>query len=685
MASKKKNTDLDEVELEIIATLKQLNGNFEGAVKRMQIVNGTLQNIVQSLGGGNTGGGIVKSIGELNLSIKTIVDDLSKVKINVEAATPPAAIPAPPTINPTPIVPTTVTPSPPLLPTIVPAPIIEIPEEPDQTEQSYFKLGILNQLQSTIAKTLSDIGETFSTFLPTVDSAKMGLSVLSQVSQGINSLPQKIIDLEQSLYGLGTDLDGFTSTMGSVVDGIVGSTTQNLKNAATLYSLGFRDNNKSLLQLAAKMDLTGQNTGALFNELTRTSIVLGLTTNQLSILAKTVDDSSTKYGVKSDELIQTLSKVQNQNVMATAGFGATFMNNLTPLLGEFTKNRTEIINLINALTKSETLMKLAPVDPAIVGLARQLEQATSSKELKAVLIEITARLSSFAQTMTSQVGGAGQIGNMPITALLGDIFSMIGQPIADSTQLFKALTGQLTEQDLALKQQTDLQNSFRASLEQLVNAAMPIAKIFIDLATFFFNFLGPTGAKVTIIIGLFGSMISGLILFGTTLAITRMSLDILRNRLQALGVQSQFTIFGFQMASRSLISAGIGIATWAAAITGGLSLVFAGIAAFGMLMGDNSKQTTDNTDAIRDNTKTIANVNESKFRDTLGQNTMFDMMNRHISYVLSREDHVATALQNIASQTQDQNAFLQKLTDSSMQYYSKAILDMNSPQYGAIR
>jgi len=687
MARKNKNTEnteVDEVAIKVIATIKELHGNFEGAVKRMQIINGTLQNIVQSLGGGNTGGGLVRSISELNTSIRSIVDDLGNIRVNVEA--PPPAIEQP---RVPPLVPNS--PLRPPFPELFPRPTPLLPQEPNppdtemSDEQAYFRGQRIISVLNYVTDGFDKFSQALQKAIPNlIDIEKITFSVLGQVAGSIASLPDKIINLEQTLFGLGTDLAGFQQQMGFMVDGIVGSTTQNLQNAATLYSLGFRGNNKSLLELAAKMDLTGQKTMMLLSEFTRMSTVLGLSTQQMIVLSKVVDETSTRYGVKTDELIQSLSKVQNQNVMATAGFGAQFMQNLTPLLGEFTRNRTEITNLINALTRTDTLMKLAPVDPALTGLVRQMERASSPQELKAVLTEITGRLASFAQTMAGQAGAAGQMGNLPTTAILADILNSLGAPVADATQLFNALTGNLSENEIALKKQSDLQESFKASLEALVTQVTPLIQSIVNVATGFMQMFDNIGGKALLVIGVLAKFAVMITSFGTNILSTIIQNNFYRSQLNALTAAVTQGTFAHRFASSNLIRAGIGISTWAAAITGGLSLILTGAALIGTFATMNNSATDENTDATKQNTDAFKASNETKFRDSVNQNSIMQMMSRNISYVLSREDAFVTKLNDMVTKQEITNDRMKQLVDVGVQSYVQS-LDVNSTKYQGIK
>lgn len=663
MASKKRNTDLNEAEVAVIATIKALTSNFQTAVDRIGTINGTLQNIVQSLGGGTTGAGVLGGISDLNNSIRGIVSSLQQINIVTNPANPtnpinpnPANInnptnpnPANPTnpINPNPVNPNPVNPNP-----IIPPPLPQQDEDRDAT-QAYFKLQGAIQLFSVFQSKLNNAAEAINKLIPSIDSLKIGLSLLSQVSQNISNLPQKLIDLNQNLLGMGTDLKNFKNEVGFMVEGLAGSTAQNLQNAATLYSLGFRGNNKSLLDLAARMDLTGQRTTALTNEFTKITTIMGLNNRQMNVLAEVVKQTSENYKVKSDELIEALGKVQNQNVMATAGFGSTFMKSLTPLLGEFTRNRTEILNLINALTKTETLIKLAPIDPQIISLARRLERAGSSEELKGILIQITGKLSSFAQMLAGQAGAAGQSSQLPTTAILSDLLSILGMSVADSTQLYNSLTGQLDDHTISLNRSVEIQNSFSAAIQKLANVAYPLITAIINVSVSIINFIGSLG-KVPILLGIF--ILLNKVILDSIVSTATQTLSVI----QSINSIRSFN-FSTAMASGGLKSFAIGATIAASVLTLGLTSLFAVATAAFSTYSLFNEGADKNADAINQNTAALNQVNSQQERNRFNQNTFLDAMNQNIQFALSKNDRVIEIMQEVARGSADQKQALDRL------------------------
>lgn len=675
-----KKDELRDLEIKMISFIGSVNDSLEKASTNFQTLNTNLEIAARSLGDRGPDG-LVGNLQILKDSIKNIVSQISNINVPANGmgnsggltpspydfiiSFPPITIPPiQPPVNPGP--PPPPPPPPPPLPTNF---LEEKLDEYFGTNQlDYFSGQIILQAITELQKIVTTYFDGVSTLIPLVDSLSITTNLLQKVSSNIAELPNKIISLNQNLLGMGTNIQDFKNEVGFMTDELVGSTVQNLQNAATLYSQGFRGNNKSLLDLAAIMDLTGQRTTTLTNDFTRMSTVMGLTNRQMNVLAEVVRQSSDDYKVKSDELIEALGKVQNQNVMATAGFGATFMRSLTPLLGEFKRNSTEIVGLVNALTKTDTLLKLAPIDPQITSLARRMERAGSAEELKSILIQITGRLSSFAQMMAGQAGAAGSAGSLPTTAILADILNSIGMPLADATQLFRALTGQLDEYTIKLQKSQQVQDSYAAATQQLANAALPFITGLVNMATSIINLIGSGGGFI-ILGGVVLFLVKSFVSQAVSMATTTLSLYQLRQQILSMAILTNVNNASLRQSIISLVSFASTASFWAGVLSFGLTAilgVIGGIAAWSAMDSDSTEL---NTDAISKNTAALQNNSDIRFKDATAQNIFLDTMNRNIAFVLTRESAVQDALKQMVSQGQVQQDQMKALINTAMAQY----------------
>jgi len=133
----------------------------------------------------------------------------------------------------------------------------------EQEEAEYFQRANQIRLFNAVSQGLNDLIAGLGKTIPSFDPIRMFTGLIGQASQALASMPAQIDSLKQNLLGLGTSLENFDIQFSTQVDNLIGDRFKNLENAATLFSQGFRGNNKGLLLVASKMDLTGQKTSLL--------------------------------------------------------------------------------------------------------------------------------------------------------------------------------------------------------------------------------------------------------------------------------------------------------------------------------------------------------------------------------------------------------------------------------------
>jgi len=352
----------------------------------------------------------------------------------------------------------------------------------DSADEFYFKLSNIRTVADALTGSMDFASQavvTFTSYLgPLVDVFQIHQTLMNKLNASVTDIPQQFESLQQQLLGLGTSIPNFESTFASELDGLIGDDLQNISNAANLMSQGLRGNFKGLLQVAAKMDLTGQKSGLLTNEFIRFSIAMQSNGAQMNNMALALQRNAETYNVKTEDLIKVIGSIKNMDVMGALGFGPQFTSNLTSLAAEFKIGQDQITGLINSLTTPETFAKIAAVDPTLAGLVSQLEQATGPEQFKSAFKEIVMKLGSFAQSLGAQAGGAG----LPSTIVGSQLFAMFGPALLQASQMLQILTGDLTEQQKAVQRELDITNSFNAVVLELKNQFTPLLQNLLSLS-----------------------------------------------------------------------------------------------------------------------------------------------------------------------------------------------------------
>lgn len=355
--------------------------------------------------------------------------------------------------------------------------------DPDQ--DAYFRLSNLKMFtDALVTATESAYDAVYSFNLlgislgPAIDLLSVHKNLIGQVNASILNIPQQFEALQQKLLGMGTSIPKFESSFAEELNGLIGDKLQNVANAADLLNQGVRGNFKGLLQVAAKMDLTGQKTSMLTNDFIKFSVAMQSNSSQMNNMAMALQYNAESYNVKTEDLIKVIGSIKNIEVMGALGFGPKFSQNLTSLAAEFKIGQDQITALINSLTTPETFAKIAAVDPTLAGLVSQLEQSTGPEQFKSVFQEIVGKLGTFAQGLAGQAGGAG----LPSTVVGSQLFSMFGPAILQASQLLQVFNGQMTEQQKLAQTELDINQSFNAVVLELKNQFTPLLQAVIDFS-----------------------------------------------------------------------------------------------------------------------------------------------------------------------------------------------------------
>lgn len=300
-------------------------------------------------------------------------------------------------------------------------------------------------------------------------------AIYGQLIYSLNSIRENIDDLDSTLRGFNTDTEKFTSFLGDSLDGLRGYTIENLQNAASLYSDGFRGNNAGLLQVANRLQLTNQNFQSLLKQIPSLALTLRMTSNEMNDFARSVDNTAKKYGVSTEDLINQLKKVEILNIAGSFDAGKQFAKNLTELTAKFGFAKEPIADFINAVYKDyDTVVALGGAN-----LVRKLETASNPEQFRNAVTKLADLMAKGANTFVGQAETAGQGGLSLFKTLQesSEVFGKVafeGLRVSDSMKNFPS-TDKIAEQNQKYAE------SLNALVKEFKSAFIPIFTKFLHI------------------------------------------------------------------------------------------------------------------------------------------------------------------------------------------------------------
>lgn len=531
---------------------------------------------------------------------------------------------------------------------------------------------------------------------PMLDTISITQNIFGKLNNSVMSMVDQLDKLQQTALAMGTSFE-FTKTAltGAGIDKIggLGINLKDLENSLTLYSQGFRQSNKNVLNLAKIMDMTGQKTSVLLEGLTRMSISLGMNNAQLNALAGIIDKTSLDNKVTSEQLIETISQLKIKDTLGVLGIGGNFAAGMAQATAQFPQLRESMLLVANSLSDPKTVMNLIAYDSRFGQLARQLEAG-----------------GDFVQTFKSMAGGMQGFINMirsastgatglPGTTMATMFASPEMMPVLNAfIQIFQQMNSVSTERLLQLQTEAAYSKSLTAQMQELQSALMPLAVAILNVTSSKIKELG-AGAKLVN-------------------AFVRGTKELLALKISALDLQIKQLVFGLAIATVQIaisawkLVADIGFAgmSMRLASLGIIGLAFGAVITMGALgresieqmnktkgimqstggiFDDLNKGLTIEHDATRDNTRaTEANTaaltgDGMRIRST-GQNSYFSVLAKSIEYTLTEQKNNVTALAELQAQGKITNEFLQKLLQATTTGLDVQIRNMGS-QFGGGR
>lgn len=431
-----------------------------------------------------------------------------------------------------------------------------------------------------------------------------GFNVFSQLISSITALFSEAENLRKSLLGFGTDTEKFTRYLGSQVEGLRGSSLENLKNAASLYSDGFRGNNKGLLQVANRLELTNQSNEFLLKEFPNLAMSLRMSSDEMNNFAKKVDDAAFSYGVSTEKVVAGLSKIKILEDAVNLGqYGKQFAENISMMNAKFAGSAPMIEKFINSLFQNEKEV----IAMGGGALLKQLEKAATPEEFEITIKKLSSLLGSYGEQFATQAIAAGDGGRSMFT-VIKEMRGIFGEVAFDGLKLRDALKGQVNPAESAAAANKQFYDSLNTAMKELVTAFVPA----MTFAT----------RVVTVLIKAFGGIINFfggpfvITMAAVTVGITKLTAVLLKGIAALPGLFTRLTtaltttiaqIRGAGAAAAGGAAAGGAAATlgrlgaflggpWGMAISIGLSLVT------GLLsnLSSSSAKTSEHTEKIRE-------------------------------------------------------------------------------------
>ncbi len=322
---------------------------------------------------------------------------------------------------------------------------------------------------------------------------KFGLaqSVIGKIYTTLTSIFGELLNLQKSLLAFGTNTEKFTAFLGDSIKGLDGSTLKNLRNAATLYGMGFRENNRRLLEVASIFDRTGQDTKLLLEAQPELAFNLRMNSAQVADLAVKTLATGEKYGMASDKLIKVVSQLP---VFKTAGlteFGpqlATAFKDIVARLGPAGESVAQFANTF--LVSQEGMAQAAAA--GVLQLRGQFEKAVALGDREkafSIIREAAEKISAFTKNTFIKNSEAmqGSIGQLASLGMMGDLIGEVGNQAVKSADAFK-------NYDLALKNKADKETNYSMSLEtailELTNVVVPPLIVIVQGLTYVLDIVG---------------------------------------------------------------------------------------------------------------------------------------------------------------------------------------------------
>jgi len=337
-------------------------------------------------------------------------------------------------------------------------------------------------------------------------------SGLYRIQAGIFGLIGEVSQLQKTLLSYRTDISKANNFLGDSIKGLDGSTLKNLKNAVTLYGMGFRDNNKQLLKLANIMDMTGQDTASFMEALPDVAFNLRLNSDGLGNLQIATLATGEKYGVATDKLIKTISQLPVFKTAGLTDFGPQLSKAFAEITARLGPAGESVARFASEfLTDQKNIGVLAAA--GALELRSQAEKAAAAGD-KAGFVkyigEAADRVSRFTNTLVvnnakAMEGTFGQIGAIEMLQPIVGTFGADAVKASTAIQNFDLTTKKSAETNF------NYSESLSVAIDKLTTQFLPVIVTIVESLTYVIDVGGKMlNNKFVLVVGALALLIKGI-------------------------------------------------------------------------------------------------------------------------------------------------------------------------------
>jgi len=306
---------------------------------------------------------------------------------------------------------------------------------------------------------------------PALDMVSLQKGIYERLNASLNTLVSDLDKTRQEALAMGTSFDFAKQAMdaaGLADIGGFGRNVQDIGNFLKLYSLGFRQSNQSVQELAKRMDMTGQKTALLLQGLTQNSIELQLSNKQLNSLAKIIEITSASNNVTSEQLIEAIGGLKIKDTLGFLGTGGAVAGSLAQATAQFPQLKESMLQVVNSMQNPKIVEGLMAISPKFAELSNKL---LAGGDMISTLREMGLNMKGF---MDLTKGGAQQSGLPSVTfasMFAGDLLPLM----AAFTQIISQTNSEARAQNLEIQQNYLASQTLTAQMQQLQGALIPLA------------------------------------------------------------------------------------------------------------------------------------------------------------------------------------------------------------------
>lgn len=483
-------------------------------------------------------------------------------------------------------------------------------------------------------------------------------SGLYRIQAGIFGLIGEVSQLQKTLLSYRTDISKANNFLGDSIKGLDGSTLKNLKNAVTLYGMGFRDNNKQLLKLANIMDMTGQDTASFMEALPDVAFNLRLNTDGLGDLQMATLAVGEKYGVATDKLIKTISQLPVFKTAGLTDFGPQLSKAFAEITARLGPAGESVARFASEfLTDQKNIGVLAAA--GALELRSQAEKAAAAGD-KAGFVkyigEAAEKVSRFTNTLVvnnakAMEGTFGQIGAIEMLQPIVGTFGADAVKVSTALQNFDLTTKKSAETNF------NYSESLSVAIDKLTTQFLPVIVTIVESLTYVIDVGGKMlNNKFVLVVGALALLIKGIgpavtavgtfaqsVLYGAR----RISLAMRQMEMARAGVGAT-SMMGATRLGLGALGGPLGIALT------GISLAIPLIMAIGEKNEENIKKTAEAAQRQKDlmEQEAEAKRNQNKQQET-AYASVFRMINRDLMFAITSNRADIAMTQQIAKDQTD--------------------------------